>query len=130
MKHGIFTSVGSNHCNKGLTCSSVSQMHLSIVLPLVCSQQVLTFLFVRPRYVITPWALLYDEDKVSGLEKLQRCQKLYINISDIAIKKSDYQYLQLAIKILNQIYNREMTYLYYTVALWTVTAECEITGGE
>lgn len=35
------------------------------------------------------------------------------SISATIIKKNDYQYLQLAIKNLNQIYNRNMAYLYY-----------------
>lgn len=101
-------------------------MHLSIVLSPVCSQQVLTCLFVLPPYVITPWALFYDEDKGSSLEKHQGCQKLYISISDTAIKKNDYQYLQLAIKDLNQIYNRNMTYLYYMGAQYCVLSQLHV----
>ena len=77
-------------------------------------------------YVITLSALLYDEDKVSSLEKRQRCQKLYISISDTVIKKNDYQYLQLAIKILNQVCNRNMTYLYYMGARQCVLSQLRV----
>ncbi len=112
--------------HQDLTCSSVYQMHLSIVLSLVCSQQVLTCLFVLPPYVITPWALFYDEDEGSSLEKPQGCQKLYISISDTVIKKNDYQYLQLAIKDLNQIYNRNTTYLYYMRAQCCVLSQLHV----
>ncbi|TNN79463.1 hypothetical protein EYF80_010277 [Liparis tanakae] len=49
-------------------------------------QQVLPCLCVLPPYVITPSALFYDDDKVSGLEKRQSCQELYISISETNLR--------------------------------------------
>lgn len=92
----------------------------------MCSQQVLTFLFVLPPYVITLWALFYDGDKVSSLEKHQCCRKLYISISDAVIKKNDYQYPHWAIKSLNQIYNRNMTYLYHMVLYYCELSQLHV----
>lgn len=113
VNHSISTSVVSQHGNRALTCSSVYQMHLSIVLSLVCRQPVLTFSLCAAPLCTHPVGFILWRGHGEQPWKAPVLPETVYQHHDTLIKKNDNQYLQLALMILNQMHNRSMTYLYY-----------------